>query len=67
MIYFYSHFLVVVAVTILFGWRSFKLFSILVILINFFLLGQTKDILFFGFDIALIGVILGIDLRHEKV
>lgn len=65
-IVYYSHFLIVVAVTIVFSWVIHRPLAILCLLANFFLFSTKKELLFIGVDVVLLAVVAQINLKTPQ-
>lgn len=61
---YYSHFLVVVAVTVFFSWSISRLLVVLGMIINFILLSARKELMFLGLDVILFGIVIQINLKN---
>ncbi len=62
-IVYYSHFLVVVAVTVLFSWSISRILTICVLVLNCLLLSTRKELMFVGVDMIMLAVVIQINLN----
>lgn len=61
---YYSHFLVVVAVTVFFSWSISRLLVVLGMIINFILLSTKKELMFLGLDVIFLAIVIQINLKN---
>ena len=63
-VHYYSHVLIVAAVTIIFSWVIYRPLTIICLLINFLLFSTKKELMFIGVDVVLLAVVAQVNLKN---